>query len=182
MKILLHICCGICATSVVEQLMIEGYEVTGLFYNPNIHPVDEYKKRLEIAKKVAENMDFELIEVPYDRENWFPLVKGTEYEPEGGARCEICIRMRLEKTYEYFKRGMYDKFTTTLTVSPMKNATMVNNIGMKIGGDRFMCADFKKKNGFIRAMEMSKELNLYRQHYCGCVYSQEEQLRREAKQ
>ena len=94
MKVLLHICCGVCAGAVTERLMIEGHSVTGFFYNPNIHPVDEYERRLDAARKVARELGFELIEGIYDRENWFQMVKGKEYEPEGGARCEMCFIMR----------------------------------------------------------------------------------------
>ncbi|MEA3489544.1 MAG: epoxyqueuosine reductase QueH [Candidatus Omnitrophota bacterium] len=181
MKILLHICCGVCATSVVERLMCEGHTVTGFFYNPNIHPVDEYERRLEAARKVAGHMGFELVEGPYDRENWFQLVKGKEYEPEGGKRCEACFRMRLEKTYLYMKRHMFGAFTATLTVSPLKDAALVNAIGREIGDEAFICADFKKKGGFARAMEVAQELELYRQDYCGCIYSLEQKYAREKK-
>ena len=179
MKVLLHICCGVCAGSVVERLMCEGHTVTGFFYNPNIHPVDEYKRRLEAARAVARQLDFELVEGPYDRENWFERVKGQEQESEGGARCETCFRMRLEKTHEYFrKKGDFRYFTTTLSVSPKKDALAVNRIGCEIGGDRFMTANFKTKDGFLRSTELSRQWELYRQHYCGCIYSQEEALRR----
>lgn len=181
MKILLHICCGICASAVAERLMCEGHRVTGFFYNPNIHPVDEYKKRLGAAEKVASEMDFELVEGPYDRERWFELIRGKEYEPEGGARCEICFRMRLEKTYEYMKKHMFDMFTTTLTVSPHKEMTLVNSIGREIGGEKFYLADFKKKGGFQRAVELAKEWDLYHQNYCGCIYSLEEKLAKDKK-
>ena len=178
MKVLLHICCGVCASSVVEQLLSEGYTVTGLFYNPNIHPVDEYEKRLITTQKVSREWGFDLIEGPYDRERWFELVKGTEYEPEGGRRCEVCFRMRLEKTYEYFIKGMFDRFTTTLTVSALKDAETVNAIGREIGGEQFITANFKKKGGAKRATELAKEWELYRQHYCGCIYSLEEGYKR----
>ncbi|MFC1548462.1 epoxyqueuosine reductase QueH [Candidatus Omnitrophota bacterium] len=178
MKVLLHVCCGICATAVAERLMCEGHRVTGYFYNPNIHPVDEYKKRLEAAKKAAEELGFELVEGPYDRERWFELVKGTEYEVEGGSRCEICYKMRLEKTYEYMRKKMFDAFTTTLSASPHKDAMLINAIGREIGDERFICADFKKKGGFARATELSDEMALYRQHYCGCIYSQEAEHRK----
>ncbi|MGB2630860.1 MAG: epoxyqueuosine reductase QueH [Candidatus Omnitrophota bacterium] len=179
MKVLLHICCGVCASSVVEQLMCDGHVVTGFFYNPNIHPVDEYKERLKAAKKTAIELGFELVEGPYDRENWFLRMKGKEYEPEGGARCEECFRMRLEKTYEYFrKKGTFDAFTTTLSISPLKDALLVNRIGYEIGQDRFISANFKKRGGFARAIECAKEWGLYRQHYCGCIYSKEEMLKK----
>ncbi len=137
---------------------------------------------MEAAREVAAEIGFELVEGPYDRERWFELVKGKEYEPEGGARCETCFRMRLEKTHEYMKKKMFDAFTTTLTVSPHKDVTLVNAIGRDIGGEKFISADFKKKGGFARAMEAAKEMGLYRQRYCGCVYSEEEMHRRETKQ
>jgi predicted adenine nucleotide alpha hydrolase (AANH) superfamily ATPase len=179
MKVLLHVCCGVCATAVAERLMVEGHTVTGYFYNPNIHPVDEYKRRLEAAREAASQLGFEFVEGPYDRERWFELVKGKEYEGEGGERCRLCYRMRLEKTYEYMRKKMFDAFTTTLSVSPHKDAAIINAIGRDIGGERFINADFKKKGGFLRATEMSKEMGLYRQHYCGCIYSQEEALKRD---
>ena len=161
--------------------MCEGHTITGFFYNPNIHPVDEYERRLEIAREVARYQGFDLIEGQYDRQTWFEAVKGVEYEPEGGKRCKICIRMRLEKAYSEMKKNHLERFTTTLTVSPQKDVTLVNNIGMDIGGDRFLCFDFKKKGGYARAIELSKEWDLYRQNYCGCIYSLEEQERRKKK-
>jgi epoxyqueuosine reductase len=178
MKILLHICCGVCSTSVIERLLCEGHTVTGFFYNPNIHPVDEYKKRLEAAQKAAREWNIELIEGKYDRQIWFECVKGEEHSPEGGSRCGICYRLRLKRTYEYMKKHMFDAFTTTLTVSPMKNVVEVNLAGRDIGGEKFICSDFKKKGGFQRAIELSGEWGLYRQNYCGCVYSQEEEIKR----
>ena len=181
MKVLLHICCGVCASAVVERLMCEGHQVTGFFYNPNIHPVDEYKKRLEGAAEVARQLGFELIEGPYDRERWFEQVKGKEDSAEGGPRCEECFNMRLKKTHDYLRKKMFDAFTTTLTVSPLKEMTLVNAIGREIAGERFICADFKKKGGFARAMELSREWSLYRQNYCGCIYSLENMLAKKMK-
>jgi len=182
MNVLLHACCGVCASAVVERLLCDGHPVTLYFYNPNIHPVDEYKRRLEAAKKVALEWGVGFVEGPYDRERWFESVRGAEREPEGGKRCEICYRLRLEKTYEYMKWNNFDAFTTTLSVSPHKDARLINDIGIDIGGDRFIVADFKKKGGFQRANELSEEWGLYRQNYCGCVYSEEEMHRREKSQ
>lgn len=178
MKVLLHICCGVCATSVIEKLLCKGYTITGYFYNPNIHPVDEYKRRLDAAIKAAGEWNIELIEGKYDREEWFQSIKGTEYEPEGGKRCEICYRLRLEKTYEYARKHMYDAFTTTLTVGPMKEAAVINRIGREIGGDRFISDDYKKSGGFQRASALANEIGIYRQDYCGCVYGHEQQMLR----
>ncbi|MFH1552569.1 MAG: epoxyqueuosine reductase QueH [Candidatus Omnitrophota bacterium] len=178
MKVLLHICCGACASSVAERLMCEGHRVTSFFYNPNIHPVDEYERRLKAVQEVARQLGFDLVAGPYDRQRWFEMVKGQEYAPEGGARCKICFEMRLRKTYEYLSKNMFDAFTTTLTVSPLKDVTLVNALGREIGGDRFICADFKKKGGFERATKLALEWKLYRQNYCGCIYSLENALAR----
>ncbi len=179
MKVLLHICCGVCASSVAERLLCQGHKITGFFYNPNIHPVDEYQKRLKAAKEVAREWEFELVEGPYDRQRWFELAKGKEYAPEGGQRCEMCFNMRLEKAYEYSRKKMLDAFTTTLTVSPFKDVTVVNNTGRRIGGERFICEDFKRKGGFERANELAHQWSIYRQNYCGCIYSHEEKLKKD---
>ncbi|MCK4851662.1 MAG: epoxyqueuosine reductase QueH [Candidatus Omnitrophica bacterium] len=171
MRILLHICCGVCAAAVAERLMRESHTVTGFFYNPNIYPEAEYARRFETARETAGRTGFELIEGEYDHGEWSRLARGHESEPEGGGRCALCFRMRLKGTHEYFSGGGFDLFTTTLTVSPLKDADTVNRIGAGIGGDRFLSADFKKKNGFKRAIELSKAWGLYRQDYCGCEYS-----------
>jgi len=171
MKILLHICCGVCAAGVVERLTSEGHQVHGLFYNPNIHPRQEYDRRLEVARKVAKELDFPL-EVPlYITEEWFNETVSLENEPEGGRRCEVCFRLRLKKAYLYMKDCGADAFTTTLTVSPHKSADVINRVGQEIGGERFLARDFKKKEGFKRAVELAKKWALYRQDYCGCIYS-----------
>ena len=171
MKIVLHICCGVCAAGVVERLTSEGHEVHGFFYNPNIHPIEEYEKRLEVAHRVAEELNFPLKVGPYTPEDWLEETSGLENEPEGGRRCEVCIRDRLKKTYLYTEYYGYDAFTTTLTISPHKSAEIVNRIGRELSGDRFLVRDFKKKEGFKRASELAKKWALYRQNYCGCVYS-----------
>jgi len=170
-KIILHICCGVCAAGAAERLIAEGHEVKGYFYNPNIHPQEEYERRLEAARKVAVEMGFPLAAGRYLPESWFALTAPLKDEPEGGRRCEVCFRHRLEKTYQYLQDSDYDAFTTTLTISPHKAAGIINRIGQGIGGDRFMVRDFKKKAGFQRATELAKEMSIYRQDYCGCVYS-----------
>ncbi len=171
MKILLHICCGVCAAGVVERLTLEGHEVLGLFYNPNIHPKEEYERRLEAAYKVAKELNFPLVAGAYTPEEWLAETASLENEPEGGKRCEVCFRHRLQKTYLYWKDSGADAFTTTLTVSPTKSATVINRVGQEIGGDRFLVRDFKKKAGFQRATELAKKWTLHRQNYCGCLYS-----------
>ncbi|MDI6736761.1 MAG: epoxyqueuosine reductase QueH [bacterium] len=171
MKILLHICCGVCASSVMERLKEEGFEVIGFFYNPNIHPGEEYKRRLEITRQVAHILDFPLVEGVYDKENWFKLTAGLENEPEGGSRCAICFGMRLEKTREKASELDIPYFTTTLTVSPHKNAMLINKIGKELGAENFIERDFKKMAGAKLAMEFARRHNFYRQNYCGCASS-----------
>lgn len=170
-KILLHICCGICASSVIERLKNEGWNVEGFFYNPNIHPEEEYKKRLESIKLLLTKIGVTLIEGNYDKEDWFKRIEGLEKEKEGGKRCRICFEMRLRETLKEAKRRNIQYFTTTLTVSPHKNSLTINNIGQTIDKDSFIAIDFKKKDGFKRAMDLSKEYNLYHQNYCGCIFS-----------
>ena len=171
MRVVLHICCGVCAAGVVERLSLEGHEVLGLFYNPNIHPLEEYERRLEAANKVAKELDFPLEAGPYTPEEWFNETSSLEKEPEGGRRCEVCFRLRLKKTYLYLQDHGWDAFTTTLTVSPRKLADVINQAGQEIGHDRFLVRDFKKQAGFQRATELAKKWGLHRQNYCGCIYS-----------
>jgi predicted adenine nucleotide alpha hydrolase (AANH) superfamily ATPase len=171
MKIVLHICCGICAAGVVERLTQEGHQVLGFFYNPNIHPLEEYNRRLEVARRVAGELNFSLIETPYTPDEWLKETESLADEPEGGRRCEVCFRFRLTKTRVCMEERGWDAFTTTLTISPRKNADVVNRVGIEIGGDKFLARDFKKKEGFKRTMELAKKWALYHQDYCGCVYS-----------
>jgi predicted adenine nucleotide alpha hydrolase (AANH) superfamily ATPase len=171
MKVALHICCGVCAAGVVERLVAEGHQVYGFFYNPNIHPTEEYRRRLEAAYRVAEELDFPLEVGPYQPEGWFIEIRGLENEPEGGKRCPVCFRYRLKQTYLYMQDSGLDVFTTSLTVGPQKSSVVVNQVGQEIGGDRFLIRDFKKKGGFQRALELAKKWAIHRQHYCGCIYS-----------
>lgn len=171
MKVVLHICCGVCATAAAEALVKEGHRVIGYFYNPNIHPVLEFRRRLEAAYKVAQMVDFPLEAGPYTPEEWLEVTESLKHEPEGGRRCQLCYRLRLEGTYTYMKDCRADSFTTTLTTSPHKSAKVINKIGQEVGGDKFLVRDFKKKDGFNRAVQLAKIWELYRQDYCGCIYS-----------
>ncbi len=170
-KIVLHICCGVCAAGVVERLTQGGDQVLGFFCNPNIHPLEEYERRLEVAHKVAKELGFPLEVTPYAPEEWFEATSSLENEPEGGKRCEVCFRLRLKRTYLYLESGEWDTFTTTLTVSPNKSADLINQIGQEIGGGRFLIRGDKTKGVFQRATGLSKKWPLYRQNYCGCLYS-----------
>ena len=171
MKVALHICCGVCAAGAAERLAAEGHSVYGFFYNPNIHPQEEYERRLAAAKQVASELSFALETGSYELQDWFAEVKGLESEPEGGKRCEVCFRHRLKQTYLYMQKSGLDAFTTTLTIGPRKSAAVINQVGQEIGGDKFLVRDFKKKAGFQRASALAKEWAIHRQHYCGCVYS-----------
>jgi predicted adenine nucleotide alpha hydrolase (AANH) superfamily ATPase len=171
MNIILHICCGVCAAGTVQILKGEGHYVTGFFYNPNIYPREEYFRRLDATYKVAKELDFPLYIAQYVPEEWLNVTNSLEDEPEGGKRCAVCYRLRLERTFEFLQEYAADAFTSTLTISPHKPAVVVNNIGVEIGGEKFLVRDFKKKDGFKRAMEMARRLELYRQDYCGCIYS-----------
>lgn len=173
MKVLLHICCAVCATWCVEKLRQQGYQLTGYFYNPNIQPQEEYLKRLVEVKRLAKLESFPLIFDNYDTDEWFGQIKGLELEPEGGRRCAGCFRLRLERTLGLARERGFPYFTTTLTVSPHKNAQVINEIGEAIGNGLFLARDFKKQDGFKKAQALARDYNLYRQNYCGCVYSNE---------
>ena len=171
MKVVLHICCGVCAAGAADVLLTEGHQVIGYFHNPNIHPGQEYRLRLEAAQRTADKLKFELAAGPYDFEDWNKATAGMGDEPEGGPRCSVCYRLRLEKTFGFMRERGADAFTSTLTISPHKQAAEINRIGKELGGDRYMARDFKKKDGFKRSMEMARSWGLYRQNYCGCIYS-----------
>lgn len=173
-RMLVHICCAPDALFVMG-LLRRDYDVEGFFYNPNIHPREEYLLRLEETKKVAKILDFKLIEGPYDDTRWLEITKSFKDEPEKGRRCDVCYAMRLERTAEKAAELGSDSFTTVMSLSPWKKADVMNRIGrmfahrLKI---EFLEANFKKKDGFKKSVELSRKHGLYRQDYCGCVYSQ----------
>lgn len=153
------------------MLVSEGHQVIGYYYNPNITPSDEYNRRLEAASLVAARLGFELVEGPYNTADWNAVAAPLSGEPEGGKRCDICYKVRLQQTYFYAQECKADAFTSTLTISPHKSALVINRIGSSIGGDKFLPRDFKKKEGFKKATELARNWGLYRQNYCGCEYS-----------
>jgi predicted adenine nucleotide alpha hydrolase (AANH) superfamily ATPase len=171
MNVILHICCGVCAAGAADVLLKEGHSVTGYFYNPNIYPEEEYRLRLEAARRTAAKLKLELAAGPYDVEDWNSAAAALGGEPEGGARCSICYRLRLEKTFGFMQERGADAFTSTLTISPHKSAAEINHIGVAIGGNSFMSRDFKKQDGFKKAIGLAKSWGIYRQNYCGCIYS-----------
>ncbi|OGP35104.1 MAG: hypothetical protein A2X88_04240 [Deltaproteobacteria bacterium GWC2_65_14] len=172
-ELLLHICCGPDAAYGVPALQ-ERYRVTGLFFNPNIQPGDEHARRLLAARHLREALPFALEIASGGEEEWEEAVRGLEEEPEKGKRCEACIRLRLRRTASEAKRLGVPNFSTVLTVSPKKDAAMVNRVGFEEGersGVVFLAADMKKGDGFRKSVEISKRLGIYRQDYCGCRYS-----------
>jgi len=175
-RLVLHFCCGPCGAGVIETLSAQ-FRITGYFYNPNIWPLEEYKRRLDSAKKIAKVMKIEMIAGPYENFMFEEKVKalhrvgGRVNQKEGGKRCILCYRLRLEKTAAFAKENGIDIFTTTLSISPHKKADSINAIGVEIAkahGLNFYEADFKKNNGFAKSVRLSKESGLYRQKYCGC--------------
>jgi epoxyqueuosine reductase len=171
--LLLHVCCAPCATHVFNVLA-RDYAVTGCFYNPNIHPPKEYAMRLASAEQHCRGSSLPLIVPEYRPRDWFSFVKGLEPEPEGGARCARCIQMRLDETARTAAALGFSRFGTTLTVSPHKNAALVNRLGEESGarhGVRFYTADFKKGDGYGESCRISRALGLYRQRHCGCIFS-----------
>lgn len=161
----------------VERLLQEGHEVVGFFFNPNIHPSGEYERRLEVAHQVAEKLSFPLIAGPYRAKEWLRETLMLRNEPEGGRRCEVCFRIRLGESYLQLSELGGEAFATTLTISPHKSSQVINRIGEEIGGEKFLQRDFKKKDGFRGCIELAKRWRLYRQNYCGCIYSLRERRR-----
>jgi predicted adenine nucleotide alpha hydrolase (AANH) superfamily ATPase len=181
-KLLLHVCCAPCSSYVLEYLN-KYFDITVFYYNPNISSFDEYMKRYNEEKRFVKEYPFdqsiEVINGDYDNDKFEEEIKGLENEKEGGVRCFKCYRLRLEESAKYAKEHNYDYFTTTLTISPYKNAAKLNEIGKEleeIYDVKYLFSDFKKKNGYKRSIELSHEYNLYRQDYCGCVYSKKNKL------
>lgn len=183
-RLFLHCCCAPCSSYVLEYLS-SSFAITVFYYNPNITETEEYRKRAAEQKRLVDAFNesgrcsypitFE--EGKYQPELFLEAVKGHEEDPEGGERCSICFGLRLKEAALLAAKGGYDYFTTTLTISPLKDAERLNKIGEAVGkaaGVAFLPSDFKKKNGYKRSIELSKEFDLYRQNYCGCIFSQNE--------
>lgn len=172
-KLLLHICCVGCGVYVTNELK-KNFEVELYFYNPNIFPQKEYDRRMEEAEKIAKTFEIPVIVEKYEHQNWLEKVRGYEKEPERGKRCEICYKDRLENTAKIAKKKGYSYFGTTLTTSPHKNAKLISLIGKELSKKfklNYLDQDFKKNEGFKKSCEISKNLRLYRQDYCGCEFS-----------
>ena len=182
-KLLLHVCCAPCSSYVLEYLT-NYFDISVFYYNPNISSVDEYNKRLKEEQRFVLEYPFKnkinVIPGVYDNDKFEKIIEGLEEEKEGGARCFKCYRLRLEESAKYAKDNNFDYFTTTLTISPYKNSNKLNEIGRELEeeyGIKYLYSDFKKKNGYKRSIELSREYNLYRQDYCGCKYSKKSDIK-----
>lgn len=180
--LLLHACCAPCSSAVLERLS-SFFKITIIYYNPNITEEKEYLKRLEelknFIKKIKTKYPINIIDTRYDPQEFYTIAKGLEKEKERGKRCYKCYKLRLEETAKVAKEKNYDFFATTLTLSPYKKTDWINEIGNDLSSKyqtNYLYSDFKKKNGYKRSIELSKEYNLYRQDYCGCIYSKVERL------
>ncbi len=175
-RLLLHACCGPCSSAVLEQLC-QHFDITVLYYNPNTWPAAEYRRRGdELCRFVAQAhpLGVQVVEEPYDPQVFYAAVQGLEAEPERGARCTVCYRLRMEKAAQYARDHGFDWFTTTLSISPHKDAGRINAIGRALEqqyGVRHLPGDFKKRNGYLRSLQLSEQYGLYRQDYCGCEFS-----------
>lgn len=167
-KILLHTCCAPCASPSGERLLEAGWDITLFYSNSNIFPETEYIKRLDSANKLSKIWNVPLVTDSWDHEEWKKYIKGYEKEPEGGSRCSLCFKFNLKRTADKAEKLGFDAFTTTLTLGPYKNSKVIFDIASIFPG--FMEFNFKKKNGFKRSVELSKEYGLYRQNYCGCEF------------
>ena len=172
-KLLLHSCCAPCSSSCLEKIK-DFFDITVYFYNPNMDSEEEFNLRASEQIRLCEELNIKCIVENYNASEFFNLVCGLENEKEGGKRCEKCFFLRLNKTAQTAKEKGVDYFATTLTLSPLKNAEKINGIGReieKLTAVKYLPSDFKKKSGYQRSIELSKEYNLYRQNYCGCVFS-----------
>ena len=176
--LLLHACCAPCSSAVLERLS-PHFAITLLYYNPNIAPPAEYHRRADELDRFVQDAGYAgrgitVVRLPYDPQEFYTAVRGLENEPEKGERCTVCYRLRLEQAAQRAKEGGFDWFTTTLTISPLKNAAALNEIGTALGeayGVRFLPSDFKKREGYKRSITLSHEYGLYRQDFCGCAFS-----------
>lgn len=176
-KLLLHSCCGPCSSYVITYLK-DYFDITILYYNPNIEPKSEYEKRKQVQLKLIKMLNIptlDVLDIDYDNDTYRDAVKGYESDREGGERCHLCYQLRLDRTAREAIAHDFEYFGTTLTVSPYKNAQVLNKIGEELANKyniKWLYSDFKKKEGYKKSIELSKQYNLYRQDYCGCEFSQ----------
>ena len=177
-RLLLHACCAPCSSATLERLA-QWFDLTILYYNPNIYPpAEDHRREAELERIVQQaGYRFPVVELPYDPQEFYDAVKGLEQEPEKGERCTVCYRLRLEQTARYAAEHGFAWFCTTLSISPMKDPVRINDLGRELGekyGVRFLPSEFRKKDGYKRSLQLSEQYGLYRQDYCGCVFSKQE--------
>lgn len=169
-RLLLHCCCAPCSTACINRLK-DYFKITAYFYNPNIEGPEYARRKAEIISFLGRTGWADILDCGHDESVFYSAVKGLENCREGGERCAQCFKLRLAATAKAAKEGGYDYFTTTLTVSPLKDARLINQIGRDLGGDMWLYSDFKKRDGYLESCRLSREYGLYRQNYCGCVFS-----------
>jgi len=180
-KLLLHSCCAPCSSYCLEYLS-DYFDITVFYYNPNIEDEEferRYKEQVRLINELKTKHKISVVRGVHDTNTYYSAVAGHENDPEGKERCRICFELRLGETAKYAKENGFDFFTTTLSISPLKNAQLLNSIGKEMSekyGIKYLYSDFKKKNGYLRSIELSKEHSLYRQNYCGCVFSKNQNL------
>ncbi|MFQ6752321.1 MAG: epoxyqueuosine reductase QueH [Clostridia bacterium] len=168
-RLLLHCCCAPCSSAVIERIS-KYFDITYFYYNPNIDTNDEFNRRREEFDK----LNVKIVCMPYDHDEFLNVVKGRELDQEGGDRCRICIAQRMDRAFQYAVENGYDMVTTTLSISPHKDAQFINELGERLEekfGIKYLHADFKKENGYLRSIEICRELGIYRQDYCGCEFA-----------
>ena len=171
--LLLHSCCGPCSSSVIERLK-DYFDITVLYYNPNIEPKEEYELRKSEQLRLLKELNIKYLDIDYLNEEYHEKVIGYENEPENGKRCKLCYELRMEKTAKLAKENDFEYFATTLTVSPHKPSIIINEIGLSLEKEytvKYLVSDFKKEEGYKKSIELAKEYDLYRQNYCGCLFS-----------
>lgn len=177
-KLLLHSCCAPCSTTCIERLK-DYFDITIIYYNPNIEPISEYEKRKQEQIKIIKLYNIKYVDCDYDNDLFHNMANGLENVPERGIRCHKCYRLRLDYVANFAKNNGYDYFCTTLTVSPYKLSNVINEIGFELEKKyniNYLCSDFKKQNGYKKSIELSNKYGLYRQNYCGCIYSRKGEI------
>ena len=177
-KLLLHSCCAPCSTTCIERLK-DYFDITIIYYNPNIEPISEYEKRKQEQIKIIKLYNIKYVDCDYDNDLFRNMANGLENIPERGIRCHKCYRLRLDYVANFAKNNGYDYFCTTLTVSPYKLSNVINEIGFDLEKKyniKYLCSDFKKQNGYKKSIELSNKYGLYRQNYCGCIYSRKGEI------
>ena len=182
-EVLLHTCCAPCSSAIIECLLKNGVRPTIYYCNPNIFPQEEYQIRKDECTRYAQSLGLEIIDADYNHEEWLSNEYPLKDLPEGSIRCRLCYSMRMRRAYDYAYIHHFDYWTTVLSVSPHKNSQWINEIGQQWQKNhlKFLYADFKKNNGYLKSTQMTKEYDMYRQNYCGCEFSYREMLEREEK-